>query len=324
VSLNHAEASPLGLRRALAVVRQREKWFAGACIVAVLATASVPDAHARDPVQLSVLSYNIHGLPDAIAKADREKWMPSIARQSCRFNIVLIQEDFAYHEVLKKNAACHNQAFRGPGEGTTGGSQAMGFGVGNLSKLLTKGKLFGSGLTVFVSHKVTRNKGLLYGACEGYMSNQQDCFADKGVQLVTVRLDRGLVIDFYNTHLDSGASGADKSARAQQLNKLAAFIEANSRNRAVVVAGDFNLNWRAPESRRMLEGFISRLGLTRVAEAVDPKRPIDHILYRNGSRVALGVANAGVAEGFVSGGQAVSDHILVTVTFAVSLISRAR
>ena len=299
----------------------------GAVLVAACALAVLPApaaaANSRNPVHhVSVLSYNILGLPEFIAKQDREKWMPVIARRSCPFNIVLFQEDYTYHDLLRRNAACHKFIRQAPGATDTTGQRAFGLGLSNMSKLLTGGKVFGSGLSVFTRHLVTRNEGISYGDCKGYLDHQQDCFSDKGAQLITVKFATGITLDLYNTHLDAGRAKEDQEVRQKQLARLARFVEEKSRNRPVIMAGDFNLNWRFPEMRQSLEGFMHRLGLTRVGEAQNPKNPVDHILFRKGGTIDLSVIRAGLAPGFAVRGQSLSDHEPITATFRVRWASR--
>ncbi len=300
-------------------------WVGGAAVLAAAytATTAATPAVAQRSVQLSVLSYNVLGLPKIIAKRERKKWMPVIARKSCRFNVALFQEDFSYHGLLRRYSPCHPHVRRGPGGKTNDGGELLGFRFSNLVRLV-EGKLFGSGLSVFSHHKISRNRSIRYGVCEGYLDQQQDCFADKGAMLITVVLAPKLTIDLYNTHLDAGRSAPNNAVRRQQLAKLASFVEANSRNRPVIIAGDFNLNWRLPKMKQLLVVFMRRLGLRRVDRAQNRKNPIDHIFFRPGRTVALSVHNAGVAKGFTVGGQSLSDHQPITATFKVSHTRRRR
>lgn len=288
------------------------------CALTLPAPAQAAPAARPAVHRVSVLSYNILGLPEFVAKRDREKWMPIIARRSCPYNIVLFQEDFTYHDLLRRNAGCHKFIRQAPGAASTTGGTAFGMRFSNLSKLVTGGKLFGSGLAVFTRHVVTRNAGISYGVCKGYTDYQQDCLSDKGAQLVTIKFASGISLDIYNTHLDAGRAKEDQAVRVKQLAMFARFVEQRSRNRPVIIAGDFNLNWTFPVMRRSLESFIKRLGLTRVAEAENPKNPIDHILYRGAGRIGLSVISAGLARGFTVNGQPLSDHEPVTATFRVS------
>jgi len=308
-------------RRASPPVTAAGTLLVAACALAFPAVAVAQASTAKPVHRVSVLSYNILGLPEFVAKREREKWMPVIARRSCPFNVVLFQEDYTYHDLLRRNAACHKFIQQAPGSTSTTGGRVFGMGLSNMSKLLTGGKIYGSGLSVFTRHLVTRNLGVSYGVCKGYTDYQQDCLSDKGAQLVTVKFASGITLDVYNTHLDAGRTREDQAVRQQQLALLAKFVEEKSRNRPVVIAGDFNLNWTFPEMRQSLERFMSRLGLTRVEEAQNPKNPIDHILFRKGARIDLSVASAGLARGFTVKGQSLSDHEPVTATFRVTWAS---
>ena len=93
--MNVKRAVPTALERTLA-------WLCTALVAALTSASPVhaePDAEPGSVV--SVLSYNIHGLFPLIAKDDPRDRMPTIGWLANRYDVVLFQEDFEYHHVLR-------------------------------------------------------------------------------------------------------------------------------------------------------------------------------------------------------------------------------
>jgi len=248
-------------------------------------------ANAREPIEISVLTYNIHGLPSWIARDDPPARIPLILEKAAAHDLVLLQEDFAYHDVVVSNAK-HPHLFRG--------NEAW-------APLLE-----GAGLTILARFD-SREPPLLepYGVCNGYLSAGNDCFGNKGFLMARLALPNGAQLDVWNTHLDAGASDDDHRVRVAQLERLAAAIDSHSAGRALLIGGDFNLEWDVARDRALLEWFRDRVDLTLAAQtpANGWESHLDYLLIRGGGNVAITSSGSGKDERAVNHtGQPLSDH----------------
>lgn len=307
-------------------------------IAAVLVAAGPVAAQQNKSASLRVLSYNIHGLPAMVAKDDPAGRIPVIARKAGSYDLVLFQEDFSYQDLVTANAP-HDMVVRGNGPsgslsvkgvqvpvagalqslfggGGTGGG-LMG-AVGGLAA--TAAQPFGSGLTTLAkgtAARVIESQTLSFGSCEGYFKGAQDCFAEKGMLMVRLRLSNGAEVDVYNTHMEAGAGSKDQKIRVEQLAMIADFMKRHSARRAVLFGGDFNLDWKKKAQREALQDFLKTTGLTRLDTRQSGKQ-IDHILVRSTPSVTLAVDQTGVAQGFEHNGKRLSDHPALFATVTVT------
>jgi endonuclease/exonuclease/phosphatase family metal-dependent hydrolase len=262
--------------------------IAGA-LAALVALAGA--AHAREPIELAVLTYNIHGLPGWIAGDDPPARIPPILERAAAYDVVLLQEDFAYHDVVRANAR-HPHVFRGNGAWAP--------------------LLEGSGLTVLSRFDAAEPAShAAYAACSGYVGGANDCLGTKGFLHARVALANGASLDVWNTHLDAGRDDADRGARAAQLDQLAREIATRSEGRALLVGGDLNLDWDDARDRALLAAFRDRLGLAIAAQTPENvwESRLDYLLVRSAGDVTLEPVGGGAQDGFVDGaGAPLSDH----------------
>jgi len=265
--------------------------------------AASTGAGAEPESEFSVLTYNTHGLSAWIAGDDPERRFPLLLERSNAYDVVLLQEDFAYHELVRKHAS-HPLVVRGNGPAWSW----LGFS--------------GSGLTVLARTPSPRiQRARAYGHCHGWLSAANDCFANKGYLMLRLRVADGVEIDVWNTHLDAGIENGDHAARTVQLDLLAADIARESRGRALVVGGDFNTDWADPRDRALLESFVGRIGASIAVNASHQRWPqrLDYLLMRSGTRIALDLVAGGIAEEFIdSEGVSLSDHPALWGRFRVS------
>lgn len=282
----------------------------------VLAAAGSTPAHGteRAPDGLSVVSYNVHGLPDWIVGDDPAGRMAKLGPLLARYDVALVQEDWAHHEALV--------AAVGPRFRLRGATPRDPF----FSYLRALCGACASGLTLFAAtapDAVLEQEDRPLGVCAGWLLGANDCFASKGFQRVRLRLAPNVELDFVNLHLDAGKREEDQRARAAQLERLATALETGSAGRALVVGGDWNLGWDQAPQRVLLDAFRARLGLVDsgargapdVAPAGAPSALVDHLFYRSGDGVTLAVVEAGEATEFRHGGTSLSDHPAVYVRF---------
>ncbi|MGI9432080.1 MAG: endonuclease/exonuclease/phosphatase family protein, partial [Myxococcota bacterium] len=199
--------------------------------------------------ELSVLSYNTHGLPSWIAGDDPEARFPRIGELANAYDLVLLQEDFEHHEAL-----------------LTGTLQEF-VARGNESResLHCWISCSGSGLTFLTSlprERVPRIDNVPYGVCSGWIDNANDCFATKGFQHARVTTETGATLHVVNTHLDAGSAAEDREARRRQLEILQEHLLASAAGEALIVGGDLNLDASSPEDVELLEAFAGALDLT--------------------------------------------------------------
>lgn len=284
------------------------RFTARALLAALLCASGTARAQERAPVTLSVLTYNTHGLPSWIAGDDPPARYPLLLEKAARFDVVLLQEDFAHQPIVDARKR-HPLLVRGNGAW-------RGW------------PLFqGAGLTL-LAHLAALASPVLapYELCHGWLSAASDCFGHKGFLMQRLRLAGGGALDVWNTHLDAGGADGDQAARAAQLDRLAAAIERHSRERALIAGGDFNLDWDEPHERALLERFLARTGLAiaaRTPEGAWDSR-LDYLLFRPGAGAALAVREAGMAEDFRdAAGAPLSDHPAIYAVFEIGHSSDA-
>lgn len=262
--------------------------------------------------EFSVLSYNVHGLFRLAAKDDPRDRMPAIGWLSRRYQVVLYQEDFEYHDLLSQQLSEHKSYV---GNGVAGDVRRI------LAKLIAIpitmwiprfSPPYGAGISTAIHRRnaVLESRKDHYHDCHGWFGANGDCWAAKGYLMVRFRTPGGSEIDVYNTHLEAGSTEASGRARRNQLDELATAIETYSEGRAVIVSGDYNINWVRPQDRDMVSTFRARIGLSD--SGAGPETPFwrerDFILFRSGVTTSLTVIRGGEATEYVSDGMALSDH----------------
>ncbi|MFC9973199.1 jacalin-like lectin [Spirillospora sp. NPDC127200] len=260
---------------------------------------------------LSVLTYNVAGLPAWISSGDPERNTRPIGERVNAYQVVNVQEDFNYHADLY---ATDEHPYRTP---TSGGVP------------------FGSGLNTMADRPYGDLARVKWTACNG-----TDCLTPKGFTYKRLRLAEGVHLDLYNLHANAGTTPADLAARRANLAQLTSYIKANSAGGAVLVMGDTNTRYtRAGDTIRDL---ASATGLTdawvaRVrggtppamgdpalvcddARVTDACEVVDKILFRGSRHLALrltGYANAN-ARFRTADGKMLSDHYPIAAAFAWS------
>jgi len=245
---------------------------------------------------LSVLAYNVAGLPEGISQSNPEVNMPLISPLLNTYELALVQEDFYYHEELIAEAEHPYQ------------SERSGDGVNDL----------GDGLNRFSESEFGPHKRTKWEACFGQLSNGSDCLAPKGFAVAEHEIAPGVFIDVYNLHMDAGRDPGDIEARAEQVDQLVAVIADRSAGKAVIVGGDTNMKG---EDEEHLQRLLDEAGLTDVCRALDcgEELRIDRVMFRSGEDVAIEAKTWGIDPIFVDAeGVDLSDHEAIGVTLAWS------
>ena len=132
------------------------------------------DAPVASEGTLSMLTYNVQGLPDALADSDRPtlERMEAIAPLLEPFDIIGLQEDFApdFHAALTDTPHAETHWF---------------------DDTVDANRVYGAGLT-FLSYPVTSAYDEdHYAECNGVLDGASDCLASKGWQRITLQLGTG-------------------------------------------------------------------------------------------------------------------------------------
>ncbi|KAF5331007.1 hypothetical protein D9619_005246 [Psilocybe cf. subviscida] len=184
---------------------------------------------------LSLLAYNVAGLPEALSSGNPATNTPLISPKLAPYNIINVQEDFNYHAALY---ASDNHAYRTP----TSGGAAIGSGLNTLSDL------------PYID--LDRVK---WSDCN---LNSGDCLTPKGFTFVRVRVAEGLWVDVYNLHTDAGSDSGDIKARSKNFAQVSSYINYWSVGFPVVVMGDTNARYTRPGDSDSLRTFVSSTGTT--------------------------------------------------------------
>jgi endonuclease/exonuclease/phosphatase (EEP) superfamily protein YafD len=245
--------------------------------------------------RFDLLSYNVAGLPWGLSKSDPVINAPQMGPFLEGYDIVLLQEDFAYNEEI----------FKGRSHPYRSSSRQrwifpLSDGLSHLSRL--------------TMHEIRR---VQWSENHGFFGSGWDELADKGFAVSRAWLSSTASVDFYNLHADAGRGADDAAARRAQFAQLAEHIKQHSAGRALIVAGDFNARWSDPRDAECLAEFLSATGLEDVFEKSEGPRRIDHIFYRSGSDVSLIPTDAGIDTRFRDQrrGAPLSDHPAVRARF---------
>ncbi|KAF4445648.1 hypothetical protein F53441_10648 [Fusarium austroafricanum] len=282
-------------------------------LAAALALSGLPMSEAAG--KFSFLTYNVAGLPAIINnnevpgdKGTNANLIGThLATQA--YDIVHLQEDFNYHAYIY---ATDNHPHRTP---TSGGVP------------------FGDGLNTVANYDWTGFTRKKWNKCN---LNSGDCLTPKGFSFMRMKIDN-VEVDLYNLHADAGSNQGDINARSAGIDQILDYVKANSKDRAVIVAGDTNDRWT--NSGRSINkltdaGFtdswvqLIQGGKYPVAGAAANPCPVpapdnkceivDKVFYRSGASVKLNAKTFNyVPKVFVQpDGNILSDHNPVLVEFS--------
>lgn len=280
----------------------------------LLLLACTPVALNANP--LSLLTYNVRGLPPSASQDDPDERTTQINKLlgGRRYDVVLLQESFAFAHKFQQSAL---YTYPGPSGELT---------LKNWFGVLVAGipcafdaycELPGSSGLISLVYAPGTQPQLLrstpYNVCHGVFNHSNDCLANKGFVAFTIQW-QGNPLHIYNTHLDAGRDLRDRSVRAAQLQQLAAAIAAESNDVNVIVAGDLNLRRSDPEDQQTLNHFLNATGLVSsgIVEQLphaDDFRGVDYILFRPAEQTQIHVLVGGEAAEFRDvQAQPLSDH----------------
>lgn len=274
----------------------------------------------------SVLTYNVAGLPEGISGSHPATNHPEISPRLNPFDLVGVQEDFAYHELLTADLTHPYRSIKDTNPGPWG--ELFGYA-------------FGDGLNSFSRLAFDDFTRITWNECFGLASNGSDCLTPKGFSFQRHELAPGAFLDVYNWHADAGDAAEDLEARRSNTRQLYEFIDANSAGNAVLVLGDTNS--RYTREGDVLPELLATVGLTDVwvelerggvlpaigdplRDCADPSagscERVDKILYRSGAALALEALDHEVPAALFAdeAGEPLSDHDPVRALFRFAVV----
>jgi endonuclease/exonuclease/phosphatase family metal-dependent hydrolase len=132
-----------------------------------------------------------------------------------------------------------------------------------------------------------------------------------------IDLGGGRTVDVYDAHFDAGRSTGDATARDAQVTQIADAIAAQSAGKAIIVAGDTNMN---ADDEATFQKLLTTTGLTDACRALSCAEPAryDRVMFRSSASVKLS-AKSWHVESFVdAAGNPLSDHDPVSVELAIA------
>lgn len=277
---------------------------------------------------ISVLSYNVQGLPPLFSNDDPGRRAATIGWLASKYDVVLLQEDFEYYGAIGSQMRRRTRV-RGNGMGWNPWRVAFKVLFAPFGLFLPHfWPPYGSGLTTYVKSELLLDDDqdrVPYDVCGDWLGGTGDCWASKGYLRVGARQADGPLIHIYNTHLEAGATQNSLETRREQLALLAKGIRERSAGRALILGGDFNLAFNRAGDGEAMKDFRRDVGLEDCGAG--PELPFwrerDYILFRNAPGVTLHVEEMGEAKEFVNDGFALSDHPAIYARFRVERSSPA-
>ncbi|CAN5208143.1 hypothetical protein BH09PSE3_BH09PSE3_02410 [soil metagenome] len=304
------------------------------------------------PASLTVLSYNVHGLPWPLtsgrpaAFAQIAGRLSEMRRTGTQPAVVALQEAFTDSAKQIGRAAGYRYIVNGPSAEDrntlpmTPVDRKFASGASWFNGE-TLGPVEDSGLQILSDYPILSVRRAVFPrfACAGY-----DCLANKGVLLVTIRVPgQALPVEIATAHMNSrGASGVgdDRTAYAyqRQVDALGTFFRANS-NPALpmIFAGDFNIgkalsrqvamrsragNWWGNPETRLAPGSLRVCmngTVPKVSDLIDAqtalRRAKDWQFPVSVPRLALIPAHVFVPFGTEADGSMLSDHVGYSVRY---------
>lgn len=253
--------------------------------------SAAADVTAENP-SVRFLTYNVGGLADFLSAGKPSVTTPQISPKLNPFDLVVVQEDFSYHDKLV--AQISHEYVHVPGKASLP-------------------KVYGDGLALFSRLRILEANREEWGECHGLTGNKNDCLAKKGFVHLRIEIAPDVLLDVYDLHMDAGRDAGDVSARDQQTTQLASYIAAHSVDRPIVLAGDTNMKEGDEAS---LARLIELTGLRDVCRELACPQPYlhDRVLLRDANDLHLWASDWHIDESFVDAqGQPLSDHGAVAI-----------
>lgn len=269
------------------------------------------DLEERPHGDIKILTYNVAGLPQRISSAstNRRASMLIIGEQLNAFDIVNLQEDFNYNQFLYSTN-------KHPYRSTHRGKVPFGDGLSTLSK-----------------YPILELQRIPWHKCNG-----TDCLTTKGFSVAKILLAKGVSVDLYNVHATSGMSQSASKARTNNLNQLAQYIQDHSKDRPLIVMGDFNAyytfqwdnmkdllgktklkdTWLIQYKEEKIPIIDDLFKVFPILDLKNEEESIDKILFRNSEELIFTVKeyNIEIDPFLDTNKQHLSDHLAVSASLS--------
>ncbi|MGN0507530.1 MAG: jacalin-like lectin [Lachnospiraceae bacterium] len=287
-------------------------------VAGVLQTVPTAAEAGTEDHTFTVLSLNVAGLPAILSSSDPANNTKQMSPLLNNYDIVSVQEDFAYHSDLV------SQVTELPYQTEHSGNVPFGDGMNILSR--------------FPIYLETRYK---WNDSHGIISDGADQMTPKGILYTSIEIEPGYFIDVYDIHTDADCDEESLAARRSNMNQLAALINERSVGHAVIVIGDTNSRYTRAEDNfetAVLEtcglrdpwvdlicGGVAPADGEALFDYDNPNSAghevVDKIWYRSGKNVELeAIYYALLATEFTDAdGNQLSDHYPITATFSYTL-----
>jgi hypothetical protein len=230
------------------------------------------------------LTYNVAGLPEGISGSHPATNTPLISPLLNAYDLVVVQESWetpdpnplaplrVYHELLVADALHPYKTVSAP--------QPFGSDPRRPSALVADGLNM---LSVFPFTSLGRE---MWTDC---WVSAADCLSQKGFSVARTTVAPGVTIDVYDLHMEAGGDPEDDALRDQAVTQLAAFVNAFSAGRPVIVGGDFNLHTDGEPDATQFQRLLAETGLVDVCAALACPQPgrIDKFLFRSTAALAI-------------------------------------
>jgi endonuclease/exonuclease/phosphatase family metal-dependent hydrolase len=270
-----------------------------------------------DAIEMELLSYNVAGLPEGLSGSMPATYIPLISPRLSAYDLVAVQEDFAYHAELVADVDHPHRT-----EPNAASAPPLGDGLSVLSRL-----------------PIVESEHVAWSRCFGVLDSGSDCLTPKGFLRVRLALDGGRELDLYNAHTDAGTDPDSTAARIDNLAQLAEHIRVHSAGHALIVLGDMNTRYTDADgslqellaqaelrdvwAELLRGGVIPSAGSERAPCPADRNNPvcerIDKILVRDSDRVRITATDYRV-DGLrfeTDAGEQLSDHRPVAARLSI-------
>ncbi|HEY1099496.1 MAG TPA: hypothetical protein VGF99_11235 [Myxococcota bacterium] len=284
------------------------------CFVVVTVVTVFGGACAADDTPtttaVSMLTYNVAGLPQGLNDDQfPEQNIPQVSPKLNAYELVVVQEDFSYTDELRAELTLPFQSY----------------------ELVHSERFVNDGLNVFSTLRFDLElERVRWVACHGGTDNGSDCLANKGFAVSVHDLpnddddandeDAPLALPVLNLHAEAGGSAEDIAARTAGFEQLIAFINDRFADRALVVAGDTNLDHDDVEDEALLQRFLDETGLIDACRSLAcGDEHIDRVFTKSGGDLDVRAASWDVADEFVDAdGNDLSDHKAIHVDLEIT------
>jgi len=293
--------------------------------------------------QLSVISYNVAGLPLGLSGSTPEVNTALISPLLNNYDLALVQEDFGYHADLVSQVNHPSLSVKD----TTDTTVLVSLFPFLLSQLGLPSDTplpgLGDGLNRMSNSPFSGHTRVTWNQCNGIIDQGSDCLAPKGFSVAQHELAPGAFVDVYNWHADAKSGLPDQAARQAQIQQMYAYMQTYSAGNAVLLLGDTNS--RYTRAGDILPELLSQTGLTDVwvelrraglAPSIGPNlgtcledgqsggdcEQIDKIFYRSSATLELTALEYAVEDALFTdgGGLPLSDHNPVTALFSFQVV----